>query len=280
MSAELSIGFLGAGKMATVLASGFVQAGIVNADAIVASDVFPAAREAFAKKVGARTAETNSEVAQSAKVLFLAVKPHQVAEVLAGIRDDFTSDRLLISIAAGVTIASLESSLGEGARVIRVMPNTPALVGESASGFALGSAATAEDAALTEKLLSSVGIALQVTESLLDAVTGLSGSGPAYVCLMIEALSDGGVAAGLPRDIATRLAAQTLLGGAKMVLETGLHPGALKDMVTSPGGATIDGLRELEIAGVRAGLMNAVRAATKKARQLGRRADRAKKKSA
>lgn len=280
MSADLTIGFLGAGKMATALASGFVQAGIVTADAIVASDVFPAARDSFAEKVGARTAETNSEVVQNANVLFLAVKPHQVADVLSGIRDDFTNDSLLISIAAGVTIAQLESDLGEGARVIRVMPNTPALVGESASGFALGSAATTEDAALTEKLLSAVGIAVQTPESLLDAVTGLSGSGPAYVCLIIEALSDGGVAAGLPRDIATRLAAQTLLGGAKMVLETGQRPGALKDMVTSPGGTTIDGLHELEKAGVRAGLMNAVRAATKKARQLGRRADRAKKKGA
>ena len=177
-----------------------------------------------------------------------------------------------------MTIKQLESGLSDGARVIRVMPNTPALVGESASGFALGSSATEEDGALTEKLLSAVGLALKVKEAQLDAVTGLSGSGPAYVYLMIEAMSDGGVAAGLPRDIATRLAAQTLLGGAKMVLETSQHPGALKDMVTSPGGTTIDGVHELEKAGVRAGLMNAVRTATKKARQLGRRAERAKRK--
>jgi len=149
------------------------------------------------------------------------------------------------------------------------MPNTPALVGASASAFAAGKAARAEDAALVLRLLSAVGVAYQVKESMLDAVTGLSGSGPAYAFFMIEALSDGGVAAGLPRDIATKLAAQTLLGSAKMLLETGLHAGALKDMVTSPGGTTIEGLHELEKAGVRGALISAVRAATDKSRKLG-----------
>jgi pyrroline-5-carboxylate reductase len=149
------------------------------------------------------------------------------------------------------------------------MPNTPALVGASASAFATGSHATPADAALAQKLLSAVGIALPVKESLLDAVTGLSGSGPAYAYQIIEALSDGGVAAGLPRAVATQLAAQTLLGAAKMVLETGQHPGALKDQVTSPGGTTIEGLHEMEKAGVRAGLMNAVRAAAEKSKKLG-----------
>src|SRR5205085_1198515 len=155
------------------------------------------------------------------------------------------------------------------APVMRVMPNTPALVGASATGFALGKSATAADADRAKKLFSAVGVAFQVKESLLDAVTGLSGSGPAYVYLFIEALSDGGVAAGLPRDVATRLAAQTLLGSAKMVLETGQHPGALKDMVTSPGGTTIEGLHELEKGKLRATIMNAVRAATEKSRKLG-----------
>ena len=149
------------------------------------------------------------------------------------------------------------------------MPNTPALVGASASGFALGKAATSEDAEIVARLLNAVGVAYQVKEQLLDAVTGLSGSGPAYAYMMIEALSDGGVAAGLPRDIALKLAAQTLLGSAKMVLDTQLHPGALKDMVTSPGGTTIEGLHELEKAGVRGALMTAVRAAAEKARKLG-----------
>jgi len=189
--------------------------------------------------------------------------------LLSGVSGDVGADHLLVSIAAGVTLSALEGSLGGEAKVIRVMPNTPALVGASASAFALGSNATRDDAELASKLLGSVGEAFEVKEGLLDAVTGLSGSGPAYVYQFIEALSDGGVAAGLPRDIATRLAAQTVLGGAKMVLETGQHPGPLKDMVTSPGGTTIAGVHELEKGGVRAAVMNAVRVATDRARQLG-----------
>jgi pyrroline-5-carboxylate reductase len=189
--------------------------------------------------------------------------------VLWEIRESFTPAHLLISIAAGVPLVRLENALPSGARVIRVMPNTPALVGASASAFALGKGATPEDEQLALKLLSSVGLAFHVKESLLDAVTGLSGSGPAYAFMMIEALSDGGVAAGLPRDVATKLAAQTLLGSAKLLLETGQHPGALKDMVTSPGGTTIDGLHELEKGGVRAAIIAAVRAAAEKSRKLG-----------
>jgi pyrroline-5-carboxylate reductase len=175
----------------------------------------------------------------------------------------------MISIAAGVTLDRLQASLEPGVRLIRVMPNTPALVGASATGFALGKAALPQDGDLVHRLFASVGVAFPVKEALLDAVTGLSGSGPAYVYMMIEALSDGGVAAGLPRDIATQLAAQTVLGGAKMVLETGLHPGALKDMVTSPGGTTIEGVHELEKGCLRGTLMNAVRAAAEKSKQLG-----------
>ena len=167
-------------------------------------------------------------------MVVLAVKPDQVGRVLAEARGTFTGEHLLISIAAGVPLARLEAALNPGARVIRVMPNTPALVGASASAFALGVATRPEDGTLAQTLFAAVGTAYQVKESLLDAVTGLSGSGPAYAFLLIEALSDGGVAAGLPRDIATKLAAQTLLGSAKLLLETGLHPGALKDMVTSP----------------------------------------------
>jgi len=269
MSAQLTIGFLGAGKMATALAKGFVQAKLTAPEQLIASDVYEGARQAFAKETGAKSATTNLEVAKSAKVLIVAVKPDQVAEVLAEISPALTPQHVVISIAAGVPLAKLEKPLPAGSKVIRVMPNTPALLGASASAFALGSAATAEDAKLAQQLFSTVGLALQVKESLLDAVTGLSGSGPAYGYLIIEALSDGGVAAGLPRDVATRLAAQTMLGAARMVLETGIHPGALKDMVTSPGGTTIEGIHELEKAGLRAGLMNAVRAAADKSRKLG-----------
>jgi pyrroline-5-carboxylate reductase len=269
MASKLSIGFLGAGKMATALAKGFIRAKLVTAKEIIASDVSEAACAAFAQETGAKTTAFNPDVAKFASVLILAVKPHQVSEALAEILDTVNEKHLIISIAAGVTIAKLEASLRADARVIRVMPNTPALVGSSATGFALGKSAGAADAELATKLFSSVGVAFQVKENLLDAVTGLSGSGPAYVYLFIEALSDGGVAAGLPRDIATKLAAQTVLGAAKMVLETGQHPGALKDMVTSPGGTTIEGLHELEKGKMRGTVMSAVRAAAEKSKKLG-----------
>ncbi len=269
MSAKLTIGFLGAGRMATALAKGFVQAKLAGADQIIASDPNDAARSAFAREVGAKTTASNIEALKFGGVLLLAVKPDQVADVLKEIRGQLAENHLLLSIAAGVPLAKLESGLGDGARVIRVMPNTPALVGASATAYALGKNATAEDGRLAQKLFSSVGIAFQLKESLLDAVTGLSGSGPAYVYLIIEALSDGGVAAGLPRDVATRLAAQTVFGSAKMALETGQHPGALKDMVTSPGGTTLEGIHELEKCGVRGALMNAVRAAAEKSKKLG-----------
>ena len=267
--AQLKIGFLGAGKMATALAKGFLNAKLVKPAQLCAADPYPAAREHFTAETGAKTFSSNLEVARAASVLVLATKPDQVTAALAEISSDFTENHLLISIAAGVTIAKLEAALPAGARVVRVMPNTPALVGAGASGFALGKSATPADAQLAEKLLSAVGVALQVKESLLDAVTGLSGSGPAYVYQFIEALSDGGVAAGLPRDVATQLAAQTVLGGAKMVLETKQHPGALKDQVTSPGGTTIEGLHELEKGKLRATVINAVRAATEKSKKLG-----------
>jgi pyrroline-5-carboxylate reductase len=265
----MKIGFLGAGKMATALAKGFLQAGLTTADRMVASDPFESARAAIAREGGIKTTAANAEVLDTAETLILAVKPDQVAGVLAEIKPRFTDRHLLVSIAAGVPLTRMENALPDGARVVRVMPNTPALVGASASAFALGRNARPEDGALVEKLFSSVGLALQVKESLLDAVTGLSGSGPAYVFLILEALSDGGVAAGLPRDVATRLAAQTLLGSARLLLESGQHPGALKDMVTSPGGTTIEGLHELEKAGVRGALINAVRAATEKSKRLG-----------
>jgi len=269
MSSNLTIGFLGAGKMGTALALGFLRAGLATADQLIASDPVAAACTAFGKELGANTTPSNAEVVKFAKVLVLAVKPDQVPGVLGEIRDEFTPEHLLVSIAAGVPISKLEAGLGAGARVIRVMPNTPALVGASATAYALGKSARPEDGQLAQKLFSSVGIAFAVKEALLDAVTGLSGSGPAYVYLMIEGLSDGGVAAGLPRDIATKLAAQTVLGSARMVLETGLHPGALKDMVTSPGGTTIEGLHELEKGKVRASFISAVRAATEKSKKLG-----------
>ncbi len=255
--------------MATALAHGFLRSGLVTPERLIASATQPSSRTAFAEATGARVTASNAEVLQFADIVFLAVKPAQVAGVLGTLRSEWAIGRhLLISVAGGITLERLQSQ-APGVRVVRVMPNTPAVVGQGASAYALGSGATESDAATTQQLLSSVGLALQVPETLLDAVTGLSGSGPAYAFVMIEALADGGVAAGLPRALAQRLAAQTLLGAAQMVLTTGQHPGALKDAVCSPGGTTIEGIHELERAGIRAALMSAVRASAEKSRRLG-----------
>ena len=266
----MKLGFLGAGKRATALARGFIHAGLAAADSILASDPYEAARNAIARDAGIKTSTANAEVLKFARVIVLAVKPDQVNDVLAGVRSQFTDQHLLISIAAGVTLARIEAALPAGARVIRVMPNTPALVGQGASAFALAGGCTAADEQQAQELLSSVGQAYRVEEKLLDAVTGLSGSGPAYVFLIIEALSDGGVRMGLPRDLATALAVQTLRGAAEMLLVEKVHPSILKDRVTSPGGTTIAGLQALEDRGVRGAMIAAVEAATKRSLELGK----------
>lgn len=272
MNSNLKIGFIGAGKMATALAKGFCN--LCKSSNIIASDPSEVARNSFSKETGAKTTDSNIEVLQFAKVILLAVKPQNVKEVLNQLSPYFTANHLLISIAAGIKISTIQQILPQGARIIRVMPNTPALVGCGACGFSAGKYATTDDAKLASELLSSVGIAIELKEELLDAVTGLSGSGPAYIYLVIEAMSDGGVAAGLPRDVATQLAAATVMGAAKMALESKLHPGQLKDMVTSPGGTTIEGIYELEKASVRAAFISAVRAATEKSRMLGKIEDK------
>lgn len=265
----LKIGFIGAGKMAMALASGFLRAGLVRPQDLIASDSSEDARNAFAGQLGAQAVASNREAAAVPAVLVLAVKPDQAMTVLTELAPALNPSQLLISIAAGVPLTRIEAALPIGARVIRVMPNAPALVGASTSVYAPGSSATDADVALAHRLLSTIGLAVKLPEKLLDAATGLSGSGPGYVCLILEALSDGGVAAGLPRAIATRLAAHTLLGTARWVIETGEHPAALKDMVASPGGTTIEGLHELETAGVRGALISAVRASAERARHLG-----------
>lgn len=269
-SHDFTVGFLGAGQMATALAKGFLAAVRVSPDKLIACDVLPAAAERFCEQTGGRVAKNVGEVLKAAEVVFLAVKPQHMAGLLTDAARSVEERHLFVSIAAGIPIAVLEAGLGPKARVIRVMPNTPCLVGQGASAFSLGSRATAEDGELVQGLLSTVGIALPVPESQLDAVTGLSGSGPAYVYLLIEALSDGGVRMGLPRDAANRLAAQTVLGSAQMVLTTGQHPGVLKDAVASPGGTTIAGLQVLEQRAIRGALMDAVQVATERSRQLGK----------
>jgi len=208
-------------------------------------------------------------VCDFADAVIIAVKPQIIDSVLSEIARKIGKTKLVISVAAGVPLSRLEGKLEKGARVVRVMPNIACVVGAGAAGFAGGAHATAADLEIVGAILNSFGVALPVEEKYLDAVTGLSGSGPAYVYMFIEGLIDGGVAAGLPRDVATMLAAQTVLGGARMVLETGQHPGVLKDMVTSPGGTTVEGLHELEKGKFRATLISAVRAATEKSRKLG-----------
>lgn len=240
-----TIGFIGTGAMASSLIGGIVGKGLYAPDQIHCSDPYPPAREAASKK-GYNVSESNSIVCNNAKdAVFLAVKPNCVMGACKDIAEAEQLDAVIISIAAGITLEALEKAM-PGKRVVRVMPNTPCLVGEAASGFSLGTHATNEDRKLVKKLLDAVGVSVEVPENLLNAVTGLSGSGPAYVFQFIEALSDGGVRAGLPRQVATMLAAQTVKGAAEMVLNTGKHPGELKDGVTSPGGTTIAGVEALE----------------------------------
>ncbi|MEY4613549.1 MAG: Pyrroline-5-carboxylate reductase [Planctomycetota bacterium] len=265
----MGIGFLGAGKMATALAVGWKDAGLANPLDCLATDVSTVAQEAFTKASGIKTASASNAVLSKCKTIILAVKPQAMPGLLAEIKPLVTADHLIISIAAGITLETLEKGLGTN-RLVRVMPNTPALVMESATAFACGSGTKPEDKELTSKLFEAIGKAFHVPEGHLDAVTGLSGSGPAFIYLVIEALSDGGVKAGLPREMSTSLAAQMVLGSAKMVLETGLHPGQLKDMVASPGGTTIAGIHALEQKGVRGAFIDAVVAATQRSRELGK----------
>ncbi len=265
------IGFIGAGQMATALGQGFVKAGLAAGKDLLASDPLSEARERFAKATGGQTTPDNLQVAAEANVIFLAVKPQQMPGVLAELRGKVTAEKLVVSIAAGVRLADLAEGLGDEVRLVRVMPNTPCLVGQGACAYCLGEKATAKDGQLAQRLLAAVGVAYQVDEKLLDAVTGLSGSGPAFVYVVIEALSDGGVRMGLPRQVATALAAQTVRGAAEMVLATGEHTGLLKDRVASPGGTTIAGLQALESGGLRAALMAAVEAATRRSAELAAR---------
>jgi pyrroline-5-carboxylate reductase len=265
------IGLIGAGQMATALAKGFIRAGLCTADRLLASDVDEHARQRFAQAVAAHTTADNALVAAQSDVIILAVKPQQMPQVAAGLRGSLPTGRLLVSIAAGVRLASLAEWLGPAVRLIRVMPNTPCLVGKGVSAYSLGEHATPEDSHLVQQLLGVLGSVWAVEEKLLDAVTGLSGSGPAFVYMVIEALSDAGVKMGLPRLIAAQAAAQTVRGAAEMVLSTGEHPAVLKDRVASPGGTTIAGLQALEAGGLRAALMAAVEAATQRSIELGRR---------
>ena len=264
----MKLGFVGSGKMASALVQGIVQSGALAPGDVVVSDVIAAAAQRLATVAGVAFAETNAELVAQAEALVLCVKPNDALEALRALRTG-AGEKLVISIVAGLPIAALQEAAGPGVRIVRVMPNTPALVHKGAAAYALGATATGADAALTEQIFGAVGEVVCVKENLLDVVTGLSGSGPAYIYVVIEALADAGVLMGLPRELAQKLAAQTVAGAAEMVLKTGRHPAALKDEVTSPGGTTIAGLEALEAAGMRSAFHRAVRAATERARELG-----------
>lgn len=268
----LRIGFLGGGAMGEALAGGLVAAG-VPAARVQAADPDPARRAALAKSLAIATGDDNAALVRGSDVVVIAVKPGVVAGVLGALRKELGNELarpLWVSIAAGLSLAKLASELPAGARVVRAMPNTPALVRAGATAYAANAAATPADRAIAQALFESVGLAWEAPdEALLDAVTGLSGSGPAYVFVFLEALADAGVRAGLPRDAAHRLACQTVLGAARLAIESGLHPGQLKDRVTSPGGTTIAGLARLEAGGLRAAVLDAVEAATRRSRELG-----------
>ncbi|HVT28577.1 MAG TPA: pyrroline-5-carboxylate reductase [Lacipirellulaceae bacterium] len=267
---SIKIGLMGAGRMATALAQGLVRANIVPGERIIACDPSDDARGAFALAVpdAVIAADNRSDVAL-ADVVVMAVKPQQMGEALGSIGSAIGCDALLVSIAAGVTLERLAASLPAGQRIVRVMPNMPCLIGRGVSGFALGKHATKSDAELVTLLLSAVGVAFEVPEKLLDAVTGLSGSGPAFVYSMIECLASGGAAEGLSPELALEMAARTVAGAAELVLQTGEAPAMLRDRVASPGGTTEAGLVVLRERGFNDAVVEAVRAATRRSVELG-----------
>lgn len=268
VSESMTIGFIGAGRMAQAMSRGFISKGVVKPHKIMASDTVPQMLDCI-KEQGVRISRSNLEIVENSDLIIIAVKPHVVSPILQEVSSKVTREKLFLSIAAGVTLETLEKNLPSQTRVIRAMPNTPALVQTGATVIATGSSVLQGDRELIQGLFRTIGICEVGTEEQLDAVTGLSGSGPAYGFLAIESLADGGVKMGLPRDLAQKLAAQTLLGAAKMVLESGKHPGQLKDEVCSPGGTTIAAIHKLEETGFRSSLITAVETATNRAKELG-----------
>lgn len=263
------IGLIGAGNMAQALIKGWLAGRLLAADGMAASDRDAELLSRVARTHGVATFSSNTELVRWADVVILAVKPQSANGVLREITAQVGPETLVVSIAAGIPTSVLERSLRGGVRVVRAMPNTPALVGAGATALCPGAAATSEDLELTRSLFEAVGLAVLVSEAQMDAVTGLSGSGPAYVSLMIEALADGGVKMGLPKPLALQLAAQTMRGTVELLQQQGVHPAALRDQVLSPAGTTIAGMYALEMGAVRAALMAAVQAAAERAAEIG-----------
>ena len=264
------VGFVGSGNMGEALIRGLLAASLVPADHITATDVRADRAAQLARQFGITTHADNRRLVREADVVILAVKPQIMASVLAEVAPAVTAQHLLVSIAAGVSTTAMRKALGKEARIVRVMPNTPALVLQGVAAIARGQGLGEDDLDTAREIFGAVGRAVVLDEDAMDAVTGLSGSGPAYVAIVIEALADGGVRVGLDRATAMTLATQTVLGAAQLLAETGLHPGALKDMVSSPGGTTIAGITALEEGGLRSTLIRAVERATQRSRELGR----------
>ena len=264
----MKIGFIGLGNMAKAMVNGMLEKGIAGKEDIIGSAKTEATRKAVAEKWGIETIADNSEVAKRADVIILAIKPQFFAEVLPAIKKEIKEDAIVLSIAAGKSVEEIGTLLGRKNKIARCMPNTPALVGEGCSAVCFNEEINGEEKELCMKLLGSFGLVQEVPEKLMDAFTGISGCSPAYVFMFIEALADGGVAAGLPRKQAYAFAAQAVMGSAKLMLETGMHPGELKDMVCSPGGATIEAVRILEEQGLRGIVMDAVKAAVDKSQKM------------
>ena len=263
------LGVIGGGIMAENIVRGIITAGLLPPESITVSDINADRCALLQKKYSVTATRDNRKTIGSADVIILAVKPQNMKGLLEDIADVADDTKLFLSIAAGVTTAAIAKALSGNGRIIRIMPNTAARVLQSASALCLGPAATAEDLARAQKIFGAIGKTVVINEELMDAVTGVSGSGPAYIFLVIEALADAGVKAGLTRQTAQELAAQTCLGAAQLVLSTGEHPGVLKDQVTSPAGTTICALHELEKNAVRGSFIDAVQAAVTRAKQLG-----------
>jgi pyrroline-5-carboxylate reductase len=265
----MTFGFLGFGKMASALVQGMLQAGACKPEHILVINRHPETIKEEVEQFGLSLAPNSKRLVQQSDTIVLGTKPADSVQLLRDVRQDMDG-KLLISVAAGITLQALQDAAGHRTRVIRAMPNTPSLVKKGATAYALGDHATAADAEVADKMFSAVGLVFRVRETSLNAVTGLSGSGPAYVFMFVEALADGGVMMGLPREIAFQLAIQTVLGSAQMIRETKLHPAELREMVASPGGTTMAGIETLEARGLRYTIMSAVRAASERARELGR----------
>jgi pyrroline-5-carboxylate reductase len=270
MVIDKKIAFMGGGNMAEALIKGLIAAGTARHEQILVTDISADRLEHLRQTYGIIVQKSNPEAAREAGIIILSVKPQVIEKVLGELAPIVDDKKLVISIAAGIAIAKMEKVLKDGSRIVRVMPNTPALVLAGAAAIAGGKSTTTDDLGLVQRIFNSVGRSVVVEEKLMDAVTGLSGSGPAYVFMIIDALSDAGVKTGLPRQLALELAAQTVYGAAKMVLETKEHPVKLRDMVTSPGGTTIEGLHALEKGKLRATIINAVEAATERSKELDR----------